>query len=205
MTILFCPFCEESFEGETLCPEHELELVPFDKLRSRLDEDVHSEREHEDTELDALHPGYMRGPVALGAFTTLVGFFLPFVEYQLGDELATASAYSFALQRATNLWTPLGVALAQLAVLGARRTPRSMRSARLTMPLLSAVGGASIVYTSQRVFEHVASAGGVGHNASASLLAGAWLMAAGLTFSGLAGLRLGLGAPGDQVDSGDHP
>ena len=27
MSVLFCPFCEESFEGLTHCPEHELELV----------------------------------------------------------------------------------------------------------------------------------------------------------------------------------
>ena len=30
--VLFCPFCRESFEGETHCPEHELALVPFDRL-----------------------------------------------------------------------------------------------------------------------------------------------------------------------------
>ena len=34
--ILFCPFCRESFEGEAVCPEHDLELVPIDRLpRSR--------------------------------------------------------------------------------------------------------------------------------------------------------------------------
>ena len=79
MSVLFCPFCEESFEGLTHCPEHELELVGFDKLKSRLDEDVQRERASEEKPIDALHPGYMRGPVALGAVTTFGCFFQPFI------------------------------------------------------------------------------------------------------------------------------
>ncbi|MCB9661121.1 MAG: hypothetical protein H6726_25965 [Sandaracinaceae bacterium] len=192
MSVLFCPFCEESFEGLTHCPEHELELVPFDRLRSRLDEDVLRERAAPEERIDALHPGFMRGPIALGAITTFVGFFLPFIEFQFDGQLATASAYTFALDRALNLWTPLGVALAQLAVLATRRTPSAMRSARLTIPLLSCVGGASIAHTAQRVFAHVElllQAGGAGR---AQLLAGAFMMMAGLAFSGVAGLRFGL-------------
>lgn len=200
MSVLFCPFCEESFEGLTHCPEHELELVGFDKLKSRLDEDVQRERAAQEKPIDALHPGYMRGPVALGAVTTFVGFFLPFIEFQLGDQLATASAYTFALDRALNLWTPLGVAVAQLAVLASRRTPSAMQSARLTIPLLSCVGGASIAYTAQRVFTQVNAQGLAGEAASAQLLVGAFMMIAGLAFSGVTGLRFGI--PGrDAADS----
>ncbi|MBK6577083.1 MAG: hypothetical protein IPG17_12930 [Sandaracinaceae bacterium] len=200
MSVLFCPFCEESFEGLTQCPEHELELVAFDKLKSRLDEDAQRERTSDEKPIDALHPGYMRGPVALGAVTTAVGFFLPFIEFQLGDQLATASAYSFALERALNLWTPLGVAIAQLAVLATRRTPSAMQSARLTIPLLSCVGGASIAYTAQRVFAQVDAQGSAGHAASAQLLVGAFMMIAGLAFSGVSGLRFG--SPGrDSADT----
>lgn len=193
MSVLFCPFCEESFEGLTHCPEHELELVTFDRLRSRLDEDVLRERAADDEErVDALDPGYMRGPVALGAITTFVGFFLPFIEFQFDGQLATASAYSFALERALNLWTPLGVAVAQLGVLASRRTPGAMRSARLTIPLLSCVGGASIAYTSQRVFTHVEALLQAGGTGVAHLLFGAFMMMAGLAFSGVAGLRFGI-------------
>ena len=192
MSVLFCPFCEESFEGLTHCPEHELELVAFDRLKSRLDEDVLREQASREEYVDALHPGYMRGPIALGALTTFVGFFLPFIEFQFDGQPASASAYSFAIERAINLWTPLGVAVAQLAVLASRRTPSAMQSARLTIPLLSCVGGASIAYTAQRVFTHVdilLQGGGTG---SAHLLVGAFMMIAGLVFSGLAGLRFGI-------------
>ena len=53
MSVLFCPFCEESFEGLTQCPEHELELVAFDKLKSRLDEDAQRERTSDEKPIDA--------------------------------------------------------------------------------------------------------------------------------------------------------
>ena len=203
MSVLFCPFCEESFEGLTHCPEHELELVSFDRLESRLDEDVLRERASNEERIDALHPGYMRGPIALGALTTCVGFFLPFIEFQFDGQLATASAYSFALERALNLWTPLGVALAQLAVLASRRTPSAMQSARLTIPLLSCVGGASIAYTSQRVFTHVEALLEAGGTGVAHLLVGAFMMMAGLAFSGLAGLRFGIST--SDVERPSHP
>lgn len=202
MTVLFCPFCEESFEGATRCPEHELELVTFDRLKSRIDADVLRERASQEERVDALNPSYMRGPIALGALTTCVGFFLPFIEFQFDGQVATASAYAFALERALNLWTALGVGLAQLAVLASRRTPSAMRSARLTVPLLSCVGGASIAYTAQRVFTHVdllLQSGSPGH---ARLLAGAFMMMAGLAFSGVAGLRFGI--PGRDAEAAEH-
>ena len=34
---LFCPFCEECFEGEARCPEHDIPLVPFEDLVGRAD------------------------------------------------------------------------------------------------------------------------------------------------------------------------
>jgi hypothetical protein len=202
VSVLFCPFCEESFEGITHCPEHELELVAFDRLKSRLDEDVLRERASHEERVDALNPGYMRGPIALGALTTCVGFFLPFIEFQFDGQVATASAYSFALERALNLWTALGVGLAQLAVLSSRRTPTAMRSARLTVPLLSCVGIASIVYTAQRVFTHVDLLLAAGSPGRARLLAGAFMMLAGLAFSGLAGLRFGVPGRGAEPTNG---
>ena len=77
-----------------------------------------------------------------------------------------------------------------------------VKGARLTIPLLSCVGGASIAYTAQRVFTQVNAQGLAGEAASAQLLVGAFMMIAGLAFSGVTGLRFGI--PGrDAGDAGE--
>ncbi|MEM9862721.1 MAG: hypothetical protein AAF938_13955, partial [Myxococcota bacterium] len=71
---LFCPFCGESFEGRSTCPEHDIPLVDFEELqRTRA---VAPPNEHEALPAHSLALG--RGFVAVGALLFLTGFFLPF-------------------------------------------------------------------------------------------------------------------------------
>ena len=71
--ILFCPFCRECYEGERVCPVHELDLVEFQDLP----------RQAHETDLPAWDEPVLpwdirfgRGALALGALLLLVAFFL---------------------------------------------------------------------------------------------------------------------------------
>ena len=200
--VLFCPFCRESFEGETLCPEHELSLVPFQKLpaathdRDDLDEwhaldgDPPSPRAGDEPELPLLSPSHGRGAIALGALVTAVAFAtLPFTAATLGHEQAVVTGVQLANHRATNLWTIAMVVLAQLGVLFVRRTPRSLAGARLVWPILSVVGCASLAHTLSRIAAGTASVTPLSPASVAEY--GVWVMVGSLLFTALAGLRAG--------------
>jgi len=70
--ILFCPFCRDGFEGRTECPEHELTLVPIDKLPRKAEATLQSVTLFVDPRLG-------RGAVLFGAALVLVGFMAPLV------------------------------------------------------------------------------------------------------------------------------
>lgn len=136
--IAFCPFCGEGFEGMTECPEHDLTLVPIDRLprRNRLS-----------TASFFLDPRLGRGPVLLGAFLVLIGFAAPMV---IAGEVR-ATGIEVALDGAVNLWLTPGAALAILAVLFARRARSPLRQARLAVLGLAVGGSLPLLYTCRRV------------------------------------------------------
>lgn len=162
--ISFCPFCGEGFEGRADCPEHELTLVPIDKLPKQVDLRLEQVTFFADPRLG-------RGATLLGAILVLLGFLAPFVR---SSELE-ASALEVAIDGAGNLWFTPGAAIALLWILWRRRSRSAMRAARAAVLGLALGGILPLVYTCRRIVL-VADA----HGATVDWLWGAWLMLGGL-------------------------
>lgn len=173
--ILFCPFCRDGFEGVGECPEHELTLLPIDRL-PRL-----AERALGEVAFFA-DPRLGRGGVLLGAALVLAGFLAPFV----GSRGTEASGLEVAIEGAHNLWLTPGAALGVFWVLWARRSRTAMRAARLAVLGLAVAGALPLVYTSRRI-GLVAEA----YAAEVEWLWGFAVMALGLGVAALASARLG--------------
>jgi hypothetical protein len=172
--VLFCPFCGEAFEGLLECPEHELELLPIDRLSS-------SSRG-----LDAvpffLDPRLGRGPVLLGAALVFIGFCAPFARARA----VSASALELAIDGAYNLWLIPLAAVVVLWILWRRRSVSAMRAVRLAVSLLAVAASLPLLYTIRRI-EIMAAL-------DASEVEWAWglfVMFGGLALSALGSLRLG--------------
>ncbi|MDH5671403.1 MAG: hypothetical protein OEZ06_04590 [Myxococcales bacterium] len=148
--VLFCPFCRESFEDQSHCPEHELELVPLLALPKR-------RREFGDDEpLSLLSPALGRGALALGAVATLLAFVaLPLARVD-GPVAMGGTMLRLALSSTPKLWLVPAAASACLSTLHRRRTPRGMRGARLALLVLSVIPPAVVVWTYRGVVEAVA-------------------------------------------------
>jgi hypothetical protein len=135
-SVLFCPFCRESFEGETVCPEHELGLVPWSELPK-------PERP-DDVPLAQWSPALGRGALAAGAIGTLLAFLVAPLASTEGVLHMSGSMLKLATHGSPKLWLVMMGALAQLAVLMRRRTPLALRRARVAalivalVPLLAA-------------------------------------------------------------------
>jgi hypothetical protein len=137
--ILFCPYCGEGFEGADECPEHELTLVPIDRLR----------RPQQALEEVAffVDPRRGRGPVLIGSFLVLGGFLAPFAR----SRGFHASALEIALDGAHNLWlTPIAASLL-LWILWSRRSRTQLRAARFAVFGLALGGVLPLLYTSWRI------------------------------------------------------
>ena len=142
---LFCPFCGECFEGRTRCPDHELPLVDFEELektRAKLAPD-------DDLPVEVYSAAYGRGLLMAAAGLWCLGFAMPFVAI---PERGALSGFALASSKALNLWMVPGLAVAILSVLGRRRTPLAMRSARVAVLVLTAGVGFSLGFTLYRVF-----------------------------------------------------
>ncbi len=132
--VLFCPFCRESFEGETHCPEHELALVPFDRLEGATNS---STQPRDDERLDTFDLRFGRGVVGAGALLALIGFASPIGSISAAGERLLVTGPSIAVTHAPTLWVVPGVGLAALILLARRRTLAGMRAIRLVVPLLA--------------------------------------------------------------------
>jgi hypothetical protein len=187
--VLFCPFCRESFEGEVVCPEHEMPLVPFDRLpRSELDaHDGEGEASElaDDTPLGAFDPRVGRAWVGAGAIANLLALALVFAyRKDSGQGLLT---YELAT-RSPSLWTLLLVSFTLLFVLKRRRTPRALRSLRVLVPALACVSPMTVAWVLYRLREGLVSRSPpVGDPGVAVALV---LIGAALVFFG--GMRLGV-------------
>ena len=175
---LFCPFCEECFEGEARCPEHDIPLVPFEDLAAARGRDLPQDGD----DVAGLDPRFGRLPLALGALTVLVGFFLPFLRTDFPDGTVSAgTGLETASNVALNLWIVPAVAGTLVSILVRRRSPMKMRGARLAVILLALVGASSLIYTVSRVYlgaDRVHAA--YGQSVEVTLQLGLYLMSAGL-------------------------
>jgi hypothetical protein len=132
--VLFCPFCGESFEQVTRCPDHDLALVPWHALPSsrpatpQPDEPVARWSKH-----------HSRGLLLASAALTLLAFVsLPLGHVQ-GDARYGGSLVSLAAHGAHRLWLVPAGALALGASTLRRRTLRSLHAARLALFVLALV------------------------------------------------------------------
>jgi hypothetical protein len=184
--VLFCPFCRESFEAQTHCPEHELALVPLTRLAPVSVPDAEQEHDSAD-ELDErkvprdlrplgiFDPGLARGWVALAALCELAALPLPLL--RTGERAALAT---YELARAVpSLWTLALIAFTVLYALARRRTPRALRSLRVLVPALGALALASLLWAFGRL----------GWDASPE--AGSFMVVIGALGLAAGGLRLG--------------
>lgn len=137
--VLFCPFCSEAFEGVERCPSHDLALVPFRELPRALPRG-------DDTGIPLHSAAFGKGPLFVGALLTLVAFFCPLVRLSGQVEIQN-TLRELATGRAPRLWLVPAAALAVLSILLRRRTPASMRSARLALCLLSVLPSALVAFT----------------------------------------------------------
>jgi hypothetical protein len=173
--ILFCPFCREGFEGLRECPEHELTLLPWDRMPRTPSPPI-------DEVTFFVDPRLGRGGMLLGASLVVLAFFVPFVRVRGVD----ASALEVAIDGAHNLWLTPIAAMAVLGTLFLRRARHSMRSARLAVIGLAVGGVLPLVYTTERV-----AAMTVARGDTPEWLWGCWAMWAGLALVALASLGLG--------------
>jgi hypothetical protein len=124
-TVLFCPFCGDGFEGQTLCPDHELALVPWQELPRA--------KQSDPPELDlARHSLRLgRGWLALASLAMLFGFAALPLGRVSGAASMGGTMLQLALHGAHKLWLVPAASLTLIALLYRRRSPRAMRAARL--------------------------------------------------------------------------
>jgi hypothetical protein len=139
-TVLFCPFCREAFEDATMCPDHDIRLVPFDALEGATEPDA----PEDDEALPIYDPRLGRGLVGAGAFLLLIASALPFVARSSGDQSIAPSLFTLASEEATALWTVPCVALALLVMLACLRAPRTMRRLRPVVMLAALAAPLSV-------------------------------------------------------------
>ena len=177
-TPLFCPFCEECFEDEERCPEHDIPLVPFEELAAARGRAAPGD----DEDVSPLEWRYGRLPVLIGALMVLVGFFLPFVRASFPDgTVSGGTGLAMASNMALNLWIVPAVGATMLSILGRRRTPRRMRGARLAVLLLALLAVSSLIYTVSGVYRGAARFhAAYGQTVEVSALPGLYVMGAGL-------------------------
>jgi hypothetical protein len=137
-TVLFCPFCRESFEGEAVCPEHELSLVPWS--------DLPRPARNEDEVLPWWSPAFGRGLLAAGAAGSLLAFMVWPLASTEGALRMGGSMLKLALLGAPKLWLVVMGPLAQLVLLYRRRSPLALRRARLAALVMALVPAAAAAW-----------------------------------------------------------
>ncbi|MCA9530835.1 MAG: hypothetical protein KC543_11915, partial [Myxococcales bacterium] len=167
----FCPFCEEPFEGLDRCPDHDLPLVPIERLGRCVPPDA-------DAPLAAYDPRFGRGWVALGAALVCVGWLSPWAT-RGGADGATLTGLGLAVGPALNAWIVPAAACGQLSILLRQRTRRALRAMRVAVPFLSAVVLAAVALTAWRVHAGVAAIEAAGAAVAVAPRWGLWVVVAG--------------------------
>lgn len=162
------------------CPEHELALIPIDRLPRTPEHVLESVTFFADPRLG-------RGAVLLGSSLVLAGFVAPFVRAtSVRASEISASALEVAIDGAANLWLTPGAAIAVLWVLWRRRSRVALRAARAAIFGLAACGALPLFYTTRRI-------GLIADDITADVQWrwGLWLMLAGLMVVALGARRMG--------------
>lgn len=146
--VLFCPFCRESFEGRETCPEHELQLVTFDKLGPDPTDPDNDPEVIDSTVLELMDPAYGRGLVGAGAL--LNGMALGLNVLRGSGESTGLLGYELARTEPA-VWTLGMVSFVLLLILRRRRTPRSLRSVRVLVPMLAVLSPAALLHSLWRI------------------------------------------------------
>ena len=124
-TVLFCPFCGDAFEGQALCPDHELPLVPWQQLPRAKRSDP------PEVALPWFSPRLGRAWLAASSALSLLAFVaLPLGRVSGGASMG-GTLLQLALQGAHKLWLVPAASLTLLALLHRRRSPRAMQAVRL--------------------------------------------------------------------------
>lgn len=151
--VLFCPFCRECFEGESLCPHHELKLVPFEQLQTKTHPRFYGSTEP----LPWWEWRLGRGWVWTAALAMFVSFFQPLFALSLGDAFVQESSFDIVMRgEADLLWALPAVALLLAYLTWRRNTPDAMARARFAMALIVLFPGPIVAYAgivAQRVNE----------------------------------------------------
>jgi peptidoglycan biosynthesis protein MviN/MurJ (putative lipid II flippase) len=171
-----CPFCRESFEGETRCPDHDLELVPAAELA--LEEAT-----------PELEPVRGKALVIAAAIAASVAFFFPFFEDAEGD-LPSMSALGVALSGAESLWVSFLVPVVVFGTLFSTHDAPTLRRIRLALFLVTCIAVAAAALALHRGIT-LADAGG----STLTPGAGAYALISALVVMGIGTLRLGARAP----------
>jgi len=184
-TPLFCPFCEECFEAQSRCPDHDIPLVVFEELsRTRAREAAPDEHP-----VGPLSFVLGRGFLFVAAALWVVGFALPFAKT---SDAPAMSGFALASGAALNFWMVPGLGLAIVSILVRRRTPVSMRSARVAVFVLTSGVGASLAFTLFRTIRAVSRMGEQLHvHRELTILAGPYVIGAGVLLGLVGALRLG--------------
>ena len=138
-TVLFCPFCGDAFEGQTLCPEHELALVPWQQLPRAKQADP------PEVALPWFSPRLGRAWLAAASALGV----LAFVALPLGRVTGAnmgGTLLQLALHGAHKLWLVPAASMTLLALLHRRRSPREMRAARVAALFTVAVAPAATLW-----------------------------------------------------------
>jgi hypothetical protein len=198
--LLFCPFCRECFEGETTCPDHELRLVPFAELPS-----PRREVPREEAVLPVHDLRFGRAFLLVAAVLVFAGFALPMVT-TIVDEPSTATGFDVAMRVAPNLFAVPAVAAAFLSIFYRRRSLKSLRGARLAVPILALLGVTSLGWTLSSIYRGAGQQSAAwGIEVSVTPEIGVWLMGAGLLVALVAAFRLGAVPPSRELPHGSGP
>lgn len=183
--LLFCPFCRECYEDRARCPEHELELVEFQDLPRQ----AHERAVGWEDPVVPWEIRFGRLELVLGVAAALIGFFaLPLVVGTFDDRAISWTASDIAMQRARNLWSVPFVAAMFVVFLYRRRTPLSMRGARLAGVVLALMPAVSLAYSLWQVDRGVMATQGA---VAAEWGAGVWVIAAASVSFLVGALRFG--------------
>lgn len=197
--LLFCPFCRECYEGERVCPVHELELVEFQDLPRQAHE---RSLPGWDERVRAWDPRFGRAWIALGVLGCAVGFLLPLVQASAEQASQSWSGLELATSRGRNLWTiPFSGAMFVFFLLR-RRTPRQMFGARLVAVILSVMPVVSLAYSLWNVQRFAADAAGA---VAVGWGSGVWVLAASSVLLLVGSIRFGGMPTSGELPHGSEP
>jgi hypothetical protein len=195
MSVLFCPFCRESFEGKKRCPDDDLPLVAWDALPARPEAELGDD---EEARLTDLRRG--RAELLLGGALLLASSMAPFVEIAGDGRVQRFSTLSAASTAAPGLWSVPFAGALFLSLVLRRRTPRQMRGARLAALFVALVPVATAMYSAFRI-----DANSVGQFVDVSFLWGGALIAVGSLLAFIGGLRFGGRPPREHAQPPSSP